>query len=124
MNYTLFQLSFAGFLLVPAVVLYVRFTIGRRFPWWVVLIAIAFGGWLFSNVAVYYYFEAACEDVYGVSDPPTELLERCVNDGAKRVFALFFGWVYGLVYSLPYFLIFWFATWLRGRPKDAHHHAT
>ena len=37
---------------------------------------------------------------------PDDLVERWANDGAKRVFALFFGWVYALLWFVPPLLIY------------------
>lgn len=110
MSQALFQLSVAGFLLLPPLVLWLRFCGSRRLPWWGVFLLLAAGGWLFANAAVYFYYEHLGALVADNPDAPPELLERWVGDGAKRVFALFFGWLHGLVYAIPFLLVYALAT--------------
>jgi len=103
-NKALYIASLTGFLLLPFGLLLIRAWRPKLMPWWAMPIIIAALGWILVNSTVYYYFEYL--DVlirpYG-DNPPPELEARWANDGAKRVFALVFGWAYGLVYSLPIF---------------------
>jgi hypothetical protein len=57
-------------------------------------------GWILANGAVYFYFEHLA-DLADRPNPPPEVLDRLLADGAKRTFALYFGWAYGLIYSIP-----------------------
>lgn len=57
-------------------------------------------GWVLANGAVYFYFEHLA-DLADRPNPPPEVLDRLLADGAKRAFALYFGWAYGLLYSIP-----------------------
>lgn len=71
-----------GFLLLPVIVLVFRALRPNRIPWWAAFTTTAGLGWVF---------------VLGAT-----LAMETPDDGAKRVFALFFGWLYGLVWFLPW----------------------
>lgn len=72
-------------------------------PWWLLLPLVALVAWLASNAFVHFYYEHLGDELQSYGDnPPSQLLERWANDGAKRVFAQFFGWAYGLVYLVPW----------------------
>jgi hypothetical protein len=90
-------------------------------PWWLILIVIAGVGWVLVNVTTYFYGQYVCETFHPSGAPENEL-HPCVADGARNVFALFFGWLYALLYSVPYFIAFAVASWSRRRRKaDAAH---
>jgi hypothetical protein len=82
-------------------------------------------GWLLTNGYVYFFFNHLGDQISGYhGDPPEELVERWANDGAKRVFALFFGWAYGLVWLAPHLLIYAAASaitvrFVRAAPQSA-----
>lgn len=113
MNQALAYLGLALFLTLPPAVFFVRYRLGSRMPWWVVAIVIAGGGWLFVNFANYFYGRYACEPVRDLWNTPSEALAHCVNDGARNVFALRFGWLYALLYSMPFFVVLRVAAWIR-----------
>ena len=115
MNPALAYLGLALFVALPPAVLVARYRHGQSIPWWTVVLIIAVGGWLLVNFANYFYGEYVCEPVRGVRNPPDEALARCANDGARNVFALFFGWLYALLHSIPFFLVFALAAWARRR---------
>jgi len=72
-------------------------------------------GWILANGAVYFYFEHLA-DLADRPNPPPEVLDRLLADGAKRTFALYFGWACGLLYSIPSVAIaFALRLVLRGR---------
>ncbi len=123
MNQAFYYLSLAGFLVLPALLLGTRFAFPDKFPLWAALIAIPLGSWIFANATVYFYFEYICEPIRYAWNPPEDELARCVNDGAKRVFALYFGWIYGLVYSVPFAVFFFAASWIRNRRRAKTAHA-
>ena len=82
-------------------------------PWWLVFGLLAVVGWLLVNGTVHFYY-ADFDDLlrpYGDHVPADLLKSRCA-DGAKLVFALFFGWAYGLVYSIPWLLVYGVARWV------------
>ncbi len=63
-------------------------------------------GWGAVLGAVIFYFQNLGDLISQHEIPPQELIDRWVNDGAKKTFALMFGWLYALVYSLPWLLAY------------------
>ena len=79
----------------------------RHLPWRLAFLAVAALGWLLINGTVYFSFAHLGDLIHSYGDnPPNELVERWANDGAKRVFAWFLGWVYALVWFVPPLLIY------------------
>ena len=91
----------------------------EKVPWWLVLVVVALGGWLLVNATVYFYYEHLGVLVHSRENPLQELVDRWATDGAKRVFALFFGWLYGFIYSVPYFLVYTLASFIRRKRQRA-----
>lgn len=78
-------------------------------PWWLLAVAAALFGWVFSNLAVYFHYEHLSDLLAaagGVNGAPQALIDRWQSDGAKRVFAYLFGWLYGLIYLIPWLVIY------------------
>jgi len=76
-------------------------------PWWFLFVLVFVFSWIFVNGTVYFYY-AHLGDVlntYG-GNPPADFIEKLTNDGAKKVFALFFGWLYGLIYFSPWLMLY------------------
>jgi hypothetical protein len=109
----LYIFTFAGFFVVSPLILSIRFAKPEEVPWWLVLLIIAIGSWLLVNTTVYFYYEHLGVLIQSQVNPPQELVDRWAADGAKRVFALFFGWLYGFIYSVPYFLVYLMAYFIR-----------
>jgi hypothetical protein len=71
-------------------------------------------GWGLVNVTVYFYYAHLGEVIRSYGDnAPEELIDTWAADGAKRVFALFLGWMYEIVYSIPFFLLYGVVSWVR-----------
>ena len=115
MNQTLYYISLAAFLALPALLLTARFVAPSGAPWRAVIALLMLGSWLSVNSAVYFLFEHLADLVRGQVNPSQELLDRWQSDGAARVFALIFGWLYGLLYAVPFFAAFALASWWRRR---------
>ena len=113
----LYILTLAGFFALPPLMLSVRFANTKRAPWWLVLLVIPVGSWLLVNGTVIFYYEHLGALIHSQDNPPQELVDRWAADGAKRVFALLFGWLYGLLYSVPYFLIYLAAYFIRRKKQ-------
>jgi hypothetical protein len=112
------SLSTASFLALPPVLLLVRFLAPRRMPWLLLVLLVRSFGWVFSNLAVYFYYETLNDQLNaagGVNGAPQELIDRWQSDGAKRVFAYFAGWLYALIYLLPLLAVYWLAVAVRKR---------
>lgn len=94
-------------------VLATRFVKSKIMPWWLVFLVITVGSWLLTNATVFFYYEHLGALMHSQENPPQELIDRWAADGAKRVFALFFGWLYGLLYSVPFLFIYLAAHFIR-----------
>ena len=106
-NRILYLSCLGGFLLLPFAVLLLRAFRRKFMPWWLAFLAVAALGWLLVNGTVHFSFAHLGDLIHSYGDnPPNELVERWANDGAKRVFALFFGWVYALVWFVPLLLVY------------------
>tara|TARA_R110002050_G_scaffold261992_1_gene402191 strand:- start:16 stop:444 length:429 start_codon:yes stop_codon:yes gene_type:complete len=98
------------FLLLPSTLLVSKWFLGRFLPWWLLLLVCALVGWFAAHLRVHFYFEslAAEYDSYtsqGV-EPPAELTEAMISDGAARVFAFYFGWLFSVIWLVPWIVIF------------------
>jgi hypothetical protein len=107
MNHILFLVCLWGFLALPVILLSVRAARPTLLRWWLLLILLSVFGWLLVNGAVHFYYAYLDDLLLSYGDHvPNDLLQRRAADGAKLVFALFFGWAYGLVYLIPWLLIY------------------
>ena len=122
MNEAFHFTSTALFLAVPVLLLAVRFLRPRRMPWWLLTFLAGLLAWIFSNLAVYFYYERL-DDLLaaagGVNGAPQELIDRWQSDGAKRVFAYMFGWLYGLIYLVPWLAVYALAVTVRRRRQNS-----
>ncbi len=112
MNQILMIALLAIFLAMPPAFFTLRFFKGKP-SWWIIIAIIVVIGWasVFGAVVFYYQYLGDCINAY--DKPPQDLLERWSNDGAKKVFTLFFGWIYAIVYSIPWLLIYVVAVIIR-----------
>ena len=97
------------FLATAPILLIARQARSALMPWWLVGFLAALLGWICSNLAVFFYYEhldVLLAKAGGVLGAPQELIDRWQNDGAKRVFAFYYGWLYGLIY-----LAFWLVAY-------------
>ncbi len=114
MSFFLFIMCFAIFLMIAPCLFAIRYV--RSQPaWWVIYLMIALIGWVATNGTVYFYYEHLRELLSRYDTPPSELVDRLVNDGAKRVFALIFGWLYAILYSFPWLAAYFIMTKVRER---------
>ena len=114
----LYILTLSGFFVLPPLVLSARFAKPGKLPWWLVLLIIPIGSWLLANATVYFYYDHLGDLIQSQEYPSEELVDRWAADGAKRVFALFFGWLYGIIYSVPYFFIYLTAYFIRRKKQS------
>ena len=75
-------------------------------PWWLLIFLVLIFSWVLINSTVYFYYGYLYDLIESTSDPSQELLDEFGADGAKLVFALFFGWLYSCVYLLPWLLVY------------------
>jgi hypothetical protein len=108
-NEILFKSCVVLFLVSAPVLLVLRFSWPRRIPWWLLICVAALLGWVFSNLAVVFYYRHLDDQIAaagGFDFAPPDLIDTWQSDGAKRVFAFFFGWLYGLIYLAPWLVIY------------------
>lgn len=117
MYHVLYLLTLTGFFLLPPVLLMIRFFHPDKVSWWLVLLTIPIGCWLLVNATVVFYYEYLGALIENHPNPPQELMDRWAADGAKRVFALLFGWLYGFIYSVPFLFIYGVAHFFRRRKR-------
>jgi hypothetical protein len=116
MNHLAYVTCWIGFLVFPSILLVFRWRHPKRCSWLLVFVLAGVLGWLLTNGCVYFFFKHLGDQISGyLGDPPEELVERWANDGAKRVFALIFGWAYGLVWLAPHLLVYAAASAIRVR---------
>ena len=109
MNEAYYTTSMALFFAAAPLLIVVRLAKPKRMPWWLFSILAALLGWVFSNLAVFFYYEHLHDLLVragGINGAPEELIEEWQSDGAKRVFALLFGWLYGLIYLVPWLFVY------------------
>lgn len=87
------MLCTAGFLLLPIVLLILRWIRAKWMPWWAVALITLTVGWGLA-------FGAAI-----TADRPTE------KSGAPELFALMFGWLYALLWLLPHLALYGAIRW-------------
>jgi hypothetical protein len=113
MSQALSIFSLGAFLTLPPILLGVRLVRHDKMPWWIFLVLFAGVSWVLVNSAVYFHYAHLTEVLQShVESPPADLLQRWSNDGAKRVFALLFGWLYGLIYLGPWLVVYYVLTLL------------
>lgn len=117
MYLVLYLSSLTGFFLLAPGALLARYKCKPKMPWWLVFLAIGAGSWFLVNATVFLYYKHLHALMVSHSNPPEELIARWSGDGAKRVFALLFGWLYGLVYSVPFLVLYGVASYLRGKKR-------
>lgn len=88
------------FLILPVVALAVREYGKLKLSLWVIFFVYLGAGWLLVYLAAQSHLADLDELVRNTPDPSKELLDKWQNDGAKQVFALYFGWAYAAVYFL------------------------
>jgi hypothetical protein len=108
-NEAYYQTFIVLFLGLPPALLTGRFVFPKRMPWWLLICLVALFGWVFSNLAVHFYYRHLDDLLVmagGVEAAPQDLVDRWQNDGAKVVFAFLFGWLYGLLYLVPWLIVY------------------
>lgn len=84
----------------------------RRGRLWPALAVFCLVGWALVVLGIEWHCDALKVEIDAHPDPPEALIENWANDGAKRVFGLFFGWLYSLVYFTPWMAFGWLVRWL------------
>ncbi len=104
--YHLFQYAF--FLLAP-VLLLIKWN-KPQVPWWLIIAIALFAGWALLLGKVVFYYDALYDEITWYQtqglQAPVQLLDTWAADGAKKAFALIFGWFFALIYLLPWLIVY------------------
>jgi hypothetical protein len=115
-NEAYYQTFVVLFLILPPALLLGRSSFPKQMPWWLLICLVALFGWVFSNLAVHFYYRRL-DDLLaiagGIDAAPQDLVDRWQKDGAKLVFALLFGWLYGLLYLVPWLILYFIVNMAR-----------
>ena len=113
---SLMNLLIASFLVLPVIALIAKELGKLKLSRWSIFLIYVAVGWMLIYFAVERYFASLDEIVRNTPNPSEELLDRWQNDGAKRVFALYFGWFYAAIYFLGCSLAIYIVRLLK-RPR-------
>ncbi|MFN0277297.1 MAG: hypothetical protein ACKVRN_01715 [Pyrinomonadaceae bacterium] len=91
---------FIAFLLIPLIALSAKKLFGWNRSIWLIFFAWIPLGWMLWLLFVWLSHQQLAELVESTPNPPDELLDRLLNDGAANVFALVFGWAIAAIYFL------------------------
>lgn len=87
----------------PAWLMAVRWRWPKLMPFWMMVLAIIFGGWFLANAQVctrLAYLDDIVQQMGNNADPTDPIVKEWEADGAPMVFAAFFGLLYGPVIAV------------------------
>ncbi len=115
--YHLFQYAF--FLLAP-VLLLIKWN-KPQVSWWLIIAMAIFAAWALLLGKVIFYYDALYDEITWYQtqglQAPVQLLDTWAADGAKKVFALIFGWFFALIYLLPWLIVYGLLAYFRQKSK-------
>ena len=95
---------FIIFVFLPPFLLILRHFDKIEFSGWAIFLVFVVTGWIFVNLGIYFYYEMLEGLINTTPNPPQKWFDTLNEDGAKRVFALYFGWIYAVIYFLLWYL--------------------
>lgn len=107
--------SVVAFLAWPATLLAIRYVRPRWMPWFAILIGVGLIGWVLWGLQISARNEYLDRVVRSLAnpDPNDPLVDEWQADGARNVFALYFGWAISTIYFLPWLGIYLLACFRR-----------
>ncbi|GEM_PF-5694995 len=90
-------------LTVPLWLMAARWRWPKFMTFWMMALAIIFGGWGLANAQVLSrqaYLDDIVQQMGDNADPTNPIVQEWEADGAQMVFAAFFGWLYGPVIAV------------------------
>jgi hypothetical protein len=121
-NGWMYALSLMGFLILPPVLLGLRWFRPTRFPWRRVLLLNALVGWALFNGLVHFRAARWAQSLReNASALPTEFSQAWM-DGQPQRMALYLGWAYALGWACPWLMAYGSWQQHRGREKTAAGH--
>ena len=104
-----------AFLVIPLFALVAREFFNIKVSLWIVFVVYVLVGWALVNLAVWSHFAGLEALVRSYASPPEQLLDELQGDGAKYVFAYYFGWAYAAIYFLLSLWLFYIGRYLKKR---------
>ena len=121
-NGWMYALSLMGFLILPPVLLGLRWFRPTRFPWRRVLLLNALVGWALFNGLVHFRAARWAQSLReNASAPPTEFSQAWM-DGQPQRMALYLGWAYAMGWACPWLMAYGSWQQHRGHEKTAAGH--
>ncbi len=98
------------FLILPPLLLAIRWKRKSLAPWWLIALALTLGGWALVNIRHQFFYAALEErmrtyEADGVTPPP-DFVYTYIADGGPKAIALFLGWLLGPLWSLPWLAVY------------------
>lgn len=99
------SLYLTAFLILPLVSLVAKESGELKLPLWLIFFIYLGVGWLLVHLSVQSSLANIDGLVRNTPHPSSELLDEWQSDGARQVFALYFGWAYAAIYFLACLLV-------------------
>jgi len=74
---------------------------------WAIFAGYVVVGWVCVNLGIWFFYISLGWLIDTTNNPPQEWIDAWAADGAKRVFALMFGWIYATIYFSVWFIPAW-----------------
>ncbi len=105
-NGWMYVLSLMGFLILPPVLLGLRWFQPARFPWRRVLLLNVMVGWALFNALVHFRSARWAQSLKENTAPPSTEFGQRWMDGQPQRMALYLGWSYALGWSCPWLMAY------------------
>ena len=105
-NGWMYVLSLMGFLILPPVLLGLRWFQPARFPWRRVLLLNTLVGWALFNALVHFRSARWAQSLKENTAPPSKEFGQRWMDGQPQRMALYLGWSYALGWSCPWLMAY------------------
>ena len=100
------------FLLLPPVLLFLRF-LWQKPWWWLIVLLVAVVGWAAWLMTAVSHFEHLQDLVSQSENPDPALVAEAYSDGGPLTFAALFGWLISLIYGAIWLVVYLLATGIR-----------
>jgi hypothetical protein len=105
-NGWMYALSLIGFLILPPILLGLRWFQPAHFPWRRVLLLNTLVGWVLFNGLVHFRAARWAESLRENASPPPIEFSQAWMDGHPQRMALYLGWVNALACSCPWLMAY------------------
>lgn len=98
---------FLAFLISPIVLIILKQTGKISVSLMLIILIYMIAGWFLVNSTIWFHYEMVKILINNTQNPPQELIDHLTEDGAKRAFEFFFGWLYSFVYFIFCYVLIW-----------------